>query len=393
MNITDKHSQVKHLINKNRMPLLVGLCLFLVVLISISCKRYGFSSDERLGATQFCNTPLPQLTIDPMLCGKNCYDINLANDPCADDSQVVDQSTSKLRVFANYNLRENKQKMSNLVIVVHGLRMGAAANLRFFQSAIRSAKRGKTLVISFFMPNTERRPSASHFYWTRAAWRYGGNAQNTKNNSFRMTDMILNQIFTASEFAHVKRVLIAGHSAGGQFSHRYAAVHRNIKNLSHATFYYLIANPSSYVYLNNLRVSANNITFSLPKTTCSGYDDYPYGLANHADPQSLFDYDKKNISVETIRRQMKKRRVTYLLGELDNESANVSPLATADCSSMLQGTLRSRLNRGKTYYRYMQNQYLGNRHELIKIPAVAHSARAMYNAPKTIGYLQKVLLP
>ena len=189
----------------------------------------------------------------------------------------------------------------------------------------------------------------------------------------------------------INRVVVVGHSAGAQFSHRYAASHRPLPNLSTANFSYIVASPSSYVYLSNVRVNSDGMTFAPPTSAnnCSGsYDNYQYGLANHADAESLFDYDR-NLSLATIRAQMKARNVIYLLGQNDNTSSSNRP--TNDCQSRLQGTLRSRLNRGQTYFQYMNSQFSPHSHQRLEVPNVDHNANAIYNAPATIALLRTLL--
>ena len=346
--------------------------------------------NDQLTITEETPMPIPVvLDIAVDACGSNCYDLGISRNPLA-ATAAERSATSKLRVFSNHNLATGSSTTRNLIFLVHDLGYRAENALNSMQRAITSASRPDTIVVSALFANSSRRPSNDHFYWTSAAWRYGGNAENVENNSFRLADIIINQLFKPSSFPMINRVVVVGHSAGAQFSHRYAASHRPLPNLSTANFSYIVANPSSYVYLSDVRVNSDGMTFSPPTSTnsCSGsYDNYQYGLANHADAGSRFDYDR-NLSLATIRAQMKARNVIYLLGQNDHTS---NTTATTDCPSSLQGTLRSRLNRGRTYFQYMESQYSPHSHQIIEVPNVGHNANAMYNAPVTIALLRTLL--
>lgn len=110
-----------------------------------------------------------------------------------------------------------------------------------------------------------------------------------------------------------------GHSAGGQFVSRYAAVNNSHEDLKKqgVSIYYVVANPSSYLYLDanryQLRQNVEIMEISSEKlANCKGYNDYKYGLEN------LYGY-AKTISKQEIRVRLMNRPVLFWLGQEDTE--------------------------------------------------------------------------
>jgi pimeloyl-ACP methyl ester carboxylesterase len=163
-------------------------------------------------------------------------------------------------------------------------------------------------------------------------------------------------------------VVVAGHSAGGQFTNRYAATSRVGADISVGPAYrFVVSNPSSYLYLDSRRYHAEVLT-SLTATetaACSGYDSYKYGLR---DPYSyLRDNDPS-----AVLSRYRARRVVYLLGGADT-STNDASLDTA-CEAEWQGS--QRLERGQLFFRYLAGFYCSQ----VTVPAVGHDAKGMYTS-------------
>jgi hypothetical protein len=77
--------------------------------------------------------------------------------------------------------------------------------------------------------------------------------------------------------------VIAGHSAGGQLVNRYAAGSDAEDFHSGFEFRYVVANPSSYLYLDAQRPVPGFLDlFSVPtpseQSVCPGFDEYKHGL-------------------------------------------------------------------------------------------------------------------
>src|SRR5204863_2628849 len=110
---------------------------------------------------------------------------------------------------------------------------------------------------------------------------------------------------------------------------------------------YVVANPSSYAYLDPDRPSGTNNEMRAfgDGRNCTTYDNWPYGLKTRSGYTA-------NIPDDQLKKQLAARPVTYLLGELD-----VLPLAGFDssCPAMAQGP--TRLARGQAYAAYVNAKY------------------------------------
>ena len=63
---------------------------------------------------------------------------------------------------------------------------------------------------------------------TGDSWRSGGTATNNdKLTSFDFTDEILRKLAKKDVFPNLKAIVVAGHSAGGQYVNRYAMANKS----------------------------------------------------------------------------------------------------------------------------------------------------------------------
>jgi len=159
------------------------------------------------------------------------------------------------------------------------------------------------------------------------------------------------------------RVTLVGHSAGGQFIHRYAACGRAPETLPGMPVSYVTANPSSYLYLSSHRpVEKSQLRL------CPQYNDYKYGLDNRSGYLSAF-------SDEQIRRQYASHRVTYLLGGAD---VHQDKDLENNCAARAQGA--NRFQRGCFYHSFIKTFLPSARHDLVVVAGVGHDHDAMFNS-------------
>jgi hypothetical protein len=159
-------------------------------------------------------------------------------------------------------------------------------------------------------------------------------------------------------------VVIAGHSAGGQFVNRYLAGGAGCPNRA-VEVRYLVMNPSSYVYADGRRRVEAGGAFVIPRTSCRSYDDYKYGL------RELNGYMKR-VGVPEIRRRLFTRHAWYLAGEADTRAdRNLEQ----GCEARLQGP--HRLGRYVNYRDYagLFDDWTGARFSTV--PGIGHSGSRM----------------
>jgi pimeloyl-ACP methyl ester carboxylesterase len=222
------------------------------------------------------------------------------------------------------------------------------------------------------------------------SWRSGGGeVGNDKLTSFDFMDEIVRRLARKAVFPNFKSIVVAGHSAGGQFVIRY-----EMSNLVHdsvgVAISYVVSNPSAYTYVDDVRPTSTalptTIAAAAPGFTppapvvpppafvpyadaknCIGYDQWPYGVKNRIGYAS-------GLTDDQLRKQLAARPVTYLLGEAD-----ILPFGGFDtsCPAMAQGP--TRLARGLAFSRYTKEHH-GANHTTVIVPLCSHSARCMFTS-------------
>lgn len=226
---------------------------------------------------------------------------------------------------------------------------------------------------------------ADRLFWSEGGWKQGNASLSTTANprpaslsSFAVLDSILYRI--ASRNPNLQTLVVAGHSAGGQFVQRFAAgssIEAALESQFGIDVVYVPANPSSYLYLDAERVVSGTLDqFAVPPASvvgaCPGYDDYKYGM------HSRNSYMSRLTSAQ-ITSRYPQRHVRYLLGELDTDPA-AAELDTS-CAAMLQG--RQRLERGLIYGNYLEHFHGSGiivTHPTFVVPGVGHDSRGMFTS-------------
>jgi pimeloyl-ACP methyl ester carboxylesterase len=224
------------------------------------------------------------------------------------------------------------------------------------------------------------------------SWRSGGAAaSDPKLTSFDFVDQILRNLADKKAFPNLRAIVVAGHSAGGQFVARYQMANRVHDTLGVAVKY-VIANPSSYAWPDASRVrpvgdaAAENakgawetekvhtdFTFGpFDASGCAAYNKWPFGLENRTGGYTA------NLSDEQLKKQLVARPATYLFGQVDT-----LPLGGFDssCSAMAQGATRRA--RGEAYVKYV-NERLGAQHAVQIVSECGHNDRCVYTTDKVL---------
>ncbi|MEL7123384.1 MAG: T9SS type A sorting domain-containing protein [Bacteroidota bacterium] len=306
----------------------------------------------------------------------------------------VNGNTLKIPYYSNLNLFTADSDVTKAVVVVHGSNRNADDyydNMVAAAGKVPDLTENMLIVAPQFLTETDIESfslDAEHLYWTSGGWVAGSNSRDEDANprperipSFEVMDSLLMHL--AKQFPNLESIVFTGHSAGGQLTQRMAAT-SPITDLLCSTYQisvrFIVANPSSYVYMDNNRKVGNSTTqFAIPSTSCNDYNEWKYGL------EDLFTYPRR-AGVDSIRNMFERRRVTYLLGENDN-NPNSSSLDT-DCEANLQGA--HRLERGTVFYNYLQFYYgntITTNHTLSTVPNVGHSNFDMYNSSEGVAAL------
>jgi len=280
-------------------------------------------------------------------------------------------------IYRSHPLDQKNENIRRALIMVHGA--GRDAD-NYFRTAMAAAFLGGALddavVISPRFASNDGRSckdtlASEEVNWSCSgdSWRSGGVAiSNGTLTSYDFTDELLRKLARKDSFPNLKMIVVAGHSAGGQYVTRYEMANQVHEKLG-VPVLYVVSNPSSYAYLDSSRPGAQN-------ASCANFDRWPYGIQNRT------GYAGK-LSVEKLKDQLASRPVVYLLGELDT-----LPLAGFDssCSAMAQGA--SRLARGQAFAAYVKEKYHAQ-HQVTTVPLCGHNARCIFTAEPAL----KVIFP
>lgn len=221
-------------------------------------------------------------------------------------------------------------------------------------------------------------------FWAYMGWRKGDQSLSTEHHprpsrlsSFAVADSILYRLVT--HCPNLQQIVVAGHSAGGQFSNLYAAgtgIPSWIMSTYQVPIRWVVGNPSCYIYFNEDRwVRGTSYTFGVPSAgdlaDCPAYNDYKYGVL---DPN-----DYMAIGADSLRARYGRREVAYLLGELDINPNDY--YLDKGCEAALQGDYR--LQRGLVYWNYLKHYFgtgIWDVQALAVIPGVAHDGAGIFTS-------------
>jgi pimeloyl-ACP methyl ester carboxylesterase len=304
----------------------------------------------------------------------------------------------QLPYYSSVPLDRPDPTIERAVIVVHGT--GRAIHHYYdtmAQAANARGALGSTIVIAPFFqtdPSHECSHKESHaqrdeLWWSCGGWKYGEGAGNAPDvTSYRAIDEILAQL--ARSFPHLARVTIAGHSAGGMVVGRYAQLNRVAERGYAAKLRYVVANASSYLYLDDRRLVAGTrchdlatcaltaASFERPRdiAACPEFDRYPYGYEH---PKGY----AAGAAIDDVRRAYPTRDVTYLLGDDDSADTEAAHADERDdaCPALLEGPTDDsfRRQRGLVFARYIETVFAG-RHRVAIVPGCPHDQHCMFSS-------------
>src|SRR6185503_8521554 len=292
-------------------------------------------------------------------------------------------------IYTSYPLDRRNDRIVRALIMVHGTNRNAdhyfatAMAAAFLAGAVDDA-----VVIAPHIIACNDKPDVNEVVWSCGgdSWRSGGPAaSHPELSSFDLADQILRKLANKSTFPNMKAIVVAGHSAGGQFVTRYEMSNRIHETLG-VPVTYVVANPSSYAWPAATRPTTSDdaepggakdgwksetvhTDFSYAAydaSGCQNYNRWPLGLENR-----VSGYTTK-MTDEQLKKQLVSRPTTYLLGQVDT-----LPLGgfDASCSAMAQGPTRRA--RGEAFVKYV-NETLGAKHQAIIVPECGHNDRCIF---------------
>jgi pimeloyl-ACP methyl ester carboxylesterase len=309
--------------------------------------------------------------------------------PACTEWVTLGSGLAKSMIYRSYSLDTRNEGIRRALIMVHGTNRNAD---HYFATAMAAAFLAgaveDTVVIAPHIIACNDKPEANEVLWScnGDSWRSGGAAaSHPELSSFDLTDAILRKLAKKSTFPNLTAIVVAGHSAGGQYATRYAMANRVHDSLG-VPITYVVANPSSYAWPDARRAQPSGdadaadakdgwkseavhtkYTFgAYDNSKCPNFNRWPLGLENRTG-----GYTAK-MSDEELKKQLVARPTTYLLGQVDT-----LPLGGFDssCSAMAQGPTRRA--RGEAFLKFV-NEEMGAKHQAIIVPECGHNDRCIY---------------
>ncbi len=301
-----------------------------------------------------------------------------ASSKCSQSVQLGEQSF--LPILRTHPLNKEDRQIQTAIIIVHGTTRNHSSNFETMISAVQQKDPPliKTIVIAPKFQIAEDTPTANEPFWTNSGWKKGHlsvteSKPRPRISSYSAIDKIIGILSIKSLFPNLNEIIVTGHSAGGQVAHRFAAGSQAETNIEHVEIRYIVANPSTYLYLGPERLIDG--TFISPiRSECPEYDYWHYGL------QSLNTY-MRSVSLDQIESNLLTRNVTILIGDQDLGSYQLD----VSCGANLQGD--NRFSRGRNLVKYMDSLFPTNNHFEKVVPGVSHSGKDIYTSPEGMSVL------
>jgi len=232
--------------------------------------------------------------------------------------------------------------------------------------------------------------------WDCTRWKHGDHERNDFSlTTFGVADLLIRHLSDRKFYPNLKRIIVAGHSAGGQFAARYQIANR-VQNSLEAALAVFVSNPSTYTWPDNYRprlvgdadpqaardawateLPHTNFTYRpFPANACSTFNSWPMGLTD------LYGY-AADTPPKRLLENLVNWPVTLLAGAEDVVPAHGFE---SDCAAAAMGPTRR--SRAEAYARYLQTHYHAKL-DVVIVPACGHNDRCVY----THGVVLPLLFP
>ena len=309
-----------------------------------------------------------------------CSGIAMDTPAASTQSQKIElgkgSATYSFSVYANRSMNSDMKRVKRVVFIQHGLQRNGQD---YFNEGMklmmaRGLTNDKTLLIApdfLATPDVEIAEMQGLPFWKVMGWPSGDVSINAPYvSSFKVFDDLLSFVANRSRFPALAHIVVVGHSDGGAFVQRYAALNKIHKRIlsSGIDLRYVVANSPSYLYFTHERPNGHTFTY-FSAAGCHSYNEYRYGI------DKIIPYAGKHTGQQLFMRYAD-RDVTYLLGSDDKDPNH--RLLDKSCSAEAQGG--NRLKRGLAYIRYehhLADNQIKLKHRGYEVIGVGHSYEEM----------------
>jgi hypothetical protein len=292
---------------------------------------------------------------------------------------------SSLPYYRTHSISAPDVNIQRAIVVIHGAQRTAEGYMNDVEeAAVITGVETSTLVAAPYFQFFEE-ASGDELCWpddsdvaVSKQWGAGGDSYCfTGLSSFAVVDHILDRLNDKSHFPNLRQIVLVGFSGGGQFVNRYAALGLYSSSVP---VRYIVSSPSSYMYLNDLRlVTGTSATWrsaltwplgSWPSACHADFgqvataNDYRYGLDHRS------GYPARTTATAAINRYLS-RSLYYVVGgdDVGNDELDVS------CHAMFEGS--NRVERAQTFKAFMDRFFVQHQ-TLTVVPGIAHEPHKMF---------------
>ena len=165
---------------------------------------------------------------------------------------LIRSGPSRTKVYASCPLDVANPGIVRALVMVHGA--GRNADHYFETSTAAGFLAGaleNTIILAPRFAAANDKVAENEVLWPErdGNWRSGGALSTDPTyGSFDLVDDLLRTLANKRIFPNLTRIVVAGHSAGGQFATRYAMTNKVHDKLNGVEVSYVVANPSSYAW-------------------------------------------------------------------------------------------------------------------------------------------------
>lgn len=309
--------------------------------------------------------PAPSLLITP---GR--HDADCPGDEGACKETVRLPNGWLFTVYANFPTAGSPTPTRAVVVVPGGGRNAEGYFGRVLRAANNAGVADHVVVVSAWFKAGDDRTDEHEARWDDEAWKVGEDAQRPAGlSSFAVMDDLVASLADRRRFPNIRHITVAGHSSGGQFAQRYAALGQAPDQLPWVGFNFVPINSSSYLYLDEQRPGTDG-RFGVPdRAACPNYNRYKYGMERRT------GYLAASSAAQAVARYAS-RAVTVLNGEDDDyQNGDMDD----SCPAMLEGP--NRKLRGQFYVAHFRALHPSAPHDWVVVPGVDHDGAAMFDSP------------
>jgi len=287
---------------------------------------------------------------------------------------------------SNYSINKTNKKIKRLILAIHSSNYNADLYVNNTHKVATLLHKEKTSLILApqFITKSLLSKKSDFLHWQTYPFLGSSRAiykgEKVRVSAFEVLDSLINKIIQSKQFENLKQVVLLGHSAGAQFVNRYAAYKGS--NSYSLPIRYIVMAPSSYLYFDKMRSKKGyKNKFEIPSVESVKYNKWAFGL------EKLYEVHRRNkVDGSKMIENYKSCEVIYLVGSKDNDPNDAT--LSKKYGAILQGA--HRLQRAKTYYRYLQKFYTK---EIMKkqhfhiIKGVGHSSKALISSSIAKKYI------